>query len=169
MQQTVVGGSTRRGVTAAEAGALRREVELKAATIKALQRRLQVQAAEITRLRDEVSRATAGLPPTDALPSAERVFGVVAAHFMLDPRVITHGRTHHWELSQCRQFAWWILRRVRPDITLKGIGRICDGRDHTTVHHGIKRVEQRLADPENEGLRRVARDIVVALVGKEEA
>ena len=56
-------------------------------------------------------------------------------------------------LVRPRQFAMWRVRQQFPYRSLPEIGRIFGGRDHTTVMHGISRVNRLITegviDPEN--------------------
>lgn len=60
------------------------------------------------------------------------------------------GQRRAREFSWPRQEAMWLLRQQRrPNgahrFSLPQIGRMLGGRDHTTVLHGVRRHEQRLA------------------------
>lgn len=41
-----------------------------------------------------------------------------------------------------RQIAMWELRQRRPDLSFPAIGRWFSGRDHTTVLHAVRKIEQ---------------------------
>lgn len=47
-----------------------------------------------------------------------------------------------------RQFAMYAIRLLCPHLSLGMIGRALGGRDHTTILHGIRKVEARLAEGE---------------------
>lgn len=53
------------------------------------------------------------------------------------------GRDRSPRVAYPRQVAMYVARRVTGK-SLPLIGRRFDGRDHTTIIHGIRRVEQRL-------------------------
>lgn len=40
-----------------------------------------------------------------------------------------------------RQYAFWAMRRLRPDMSYPQIGRFFGSRDHTTVLHGERKIE----------------------------
>lgn len=45
-------------------------------------------------------------------------------------------------LAEARQMAMWLARELTP-LSLPQIGRALGDRDHTTIMHGIERIEQR--------------------------
>lgn len=47
-------------------------------------------------------------------------------------------------VSRARQVAWWLIRET-TGLSLKSIARVF-GRDHTTVHHGIRVVGRQVRD-----------------------
>jgi len=74
-----------------------------------------------------------------------RVTGRQVADFVAE----RHGLTFQQLISQVRvtrlarprQIAMYVMREVCPHLSLPGIGRLLGGRDHTTVLHGINRIE----------------------------
>lgn len=69
---------------------------------------------------------------SDCLSAVEREFGVPRVDLLSHRRLIDHARP--------RQVAMWLARRVTSH-SLPQIGRAMD-RDHTTIMHGIRRVEE---------------------------
>lgn len=53
---------------------------------------------------------------------------------LVSPRRIT-------SLARPRQIAMYVMREVCPHLSLPAIGRLLGGRDHTTILHGIQRIE----------------------------
>lgn len=55
--------------------------------------------------------------------------------------------SHRKDKRSClaRHVAMWRMRRETP-LTTPQIGRILGGRDHTSVLHGVKRIDQLIAD-----------------------
>jgi chromosomal replication initiator protein len=75
-----------------------------------------------------------------------RIIRACADHFGVTLNEITNGgRTK--QLALARQVAMYVLR-TKLSLSLKEIGSLFDGKDHTTVMHAIKRVsELRTKDP----------------------
>lgn len=74
-----------------------------------------------------------------------RVTGRQVADFVAE----RHGLTFQQLISQKRvksvarprQIAMYVMREVCPHLSLPAIGRLLGGRDHTTILHGVQRVE----------------------------
>ncbi|TXH34814.1 MAG: hypothetical protein E6Q98_18205 [Rhodospirillaceae bacterium] len=64
----------------------------------------------------------------------------VARFYGLDPRLITSPRRHE-RYVRPRHLAMWLARDLMPDYSLPRIGRAFGHRDHSTVRHGIARIE----------------------------
>ncbi len=75
-----------------------------------------------------------------------RIIKACAEHFSVSLNEITNGgRTK--QLALARQVAMYVLRTTLS-LSLKEIGLLFDGKDHTTVLHAIKKVEElRTKDP----------------------
>lgn len=67
-----------------------------------------------------------------------REIGVKVEDIMGDSRY----RKHVWP----RQMLMWEVKQRSPDISFPQLGRIFGGRDHTTMLHGIRAHERRMAD-----------------------
>lgn len=76
--------------------------------------------------------------------TGREVATAVAAEFGLTFMDLTK-QTRAWKVSHPRQAAMYAVRRIRPDMSYPRIGRMFGGRDHTTVLHGIRQVEQRMS------------------------
>ena len=71
----------------------------------------------------------------------------VARHFCIRPDDLRSERRSFY-VSHPRQIAYYLAHQLTP-FSLTNIGRLFGGRDHTTIIHGINRVEQRMAsDPQ---------------------
>lgn len=44
-------------------------------------------------------------------------------------------------IARPRQIAMYVMREVCPHLSLPAIGRLLGGRDHTTILHGVQRIE----------------------------
>lgn len=59
--------------------------------------------------------------------------------------LVSSRRNHH--LARARQHAMWEIRR-NTTLSLPHIGKILGGRDHTTIIHGLRQHEKRMANGE---------------------
>ncbi|MCA0358715.1 MAG: hypothetical protein LCH78_18025 [Proteobacteria bacterium] len=55
------------------------------------------------------------------------------------------GPARHKAISHARQHAMWLMHQ-QPHLSMPQIGKFLGGRDHTTILHGIRRYEQRMAE-----------------------
>lgn len=87
-------------------------------------------------------RGALKVAPTDRLWSAHEVIARVAAIFNLkSDALISYDRTAR--TSHIRQLAYYVIR-TRLRHSLPEIGRVF-GRDHTTILHGVQKIERLLA------------------------
>jgi chromosomal replication initiator protein len=70
------------------------------------------------------------------------VIDAVTRHYEVEERELK-GRQRTKAIVLPRQVAMYLLRE-ETDISLEEIGRSMGGRDHTTVLHGIKKIESAL-------------------------
>lgn len=77
------------------------------------------------------------------------IIEVVAEHFGVDPEDIT-SKKRNSEFVLPRQVVMYLCRNML-DISLNNIGKILGKKDHTTIIHGIKKIEEDL--PHNEELK----------------
>lgn len=52
------------------------------------------------------------------------------------------GPRRRREVARPRQMAYWLIRRLRPDLSFPQIAHMIGGRDHTTVLAGMRRFEK---------------------------
>jgi chromosomal replication initiator protein len=64
----------------------------------------------------------------------------VAMAYGLDVRLLTSPRRAR-KVARPRQVAMWLCAKLLPGYSLPEIGRAFGNRDHTTIMHGIRRVE----------------------------
>jgi chromosomal replication initiator protein len=83
-----------------------------------------------------------GVTQRRATTSAEDVVSIVARHYGVQEKDIK-GRKRTRDIVLPRQVAMYLLRE-ETDVSLEEIGRAVGGRDHTTVMHGIKKIEAML-------------------------
>ena len=96
------------------------------------------------------------------LPTPELIIGEVSRFYSIDPSVI-RSTLKNKNTAEARQVAMHLIRRM-TNLSLPEIGREF-GRDHSTVIHALKRVEQQLAAPSS-GLADNIRDITEAINSK---
>jgi len=93
-------------------------------------------------------------------PTVERIAQRVGRHFRLDPRRLqARDRSRHVLLP--RQVGMYLARQLTP-LSLQQIGAYFGGRDHSTVLHACRKVEQALSrDPSLSGVvRQLHADLV---------
>jgi chromosomal replication initiator protein len=79
-------------------------------------------------------------------PTVERIVRRVSGYFQLDPRQLQSSRRHR-SVVLPRQVSMYLARQL-TDLSLGDIGAHFGGRDHTTVLHACRKVEEALAhDP----------------------
>ena len=86
-------------------------------------------------------------------PTVERIAQRVGRHYRLDPRQLqARDRSRHVLLP--RQVGMYLARKLTP-LSLQQIGAYFGGRDHSTVLHACRKVEQALSrDPSLSGVVR---------------
>jgi len=72
--------------------------------------------------------------PSDVLTVVSDAFGVGVS--------VLKSRTRSYEVCVARHVAMWLLQ-MHVNMTLPGIGAVLGSRHHTTVLHGIRRIEHR--------------------------
>jgi hypothetical protein len=100
------------------------------------------------------------------LTALERiVIRIVAQEYELDPKAIL-SRDRVQSVVGPRQIAMWIVKRLSPTRSLPRIGKSFGGRDHTTVLHALRTVDDKLS---REKLRSDLLEELVQKCGKEAA
>ncbi|MEG1918034.1 MAG: chromosomal replication initiator protein DnaA, partial [Oscillospiraceae bacterium] len=77
------------------------------------------------------------------IPSPETIIDYVCRYYNLEEDVVK-GQQRVQDAVNGRQIAMYLIRRMSNNITMVDIGKIFDGRDHTTVLHSIKKVETKM-------------------------
>ncbi len=77
------------------------------------------------------------------VPTVARIQQAVAAFYHIRPMEMVSQRRSR-EVAWPRQVAMYLAREMTPH-SLPQIGRFFGNRDHTTVMHAIKRVQERIA------------------------
>lgn len=78
---------------------------------------------------------------------ARTVIEFVAASYGLPTAALT-GDCRRSVVVRPRQFAMYAIRQLCPHLSLNLIGRALGGRDHTTILHGLRKVEGQIAQGE---------------------
>lgn len=78
------------------------------------------------------------------LDLTRQVIARVAAEHGVPSTMLTGNRRTR-QAYVARQQAMWEIRRERPHLTLKVIGRAFGGRDHSTISHGVRAHAARMA------------------------
>lgn len=76
----------------------------------------------------------------DFMPSPDTIIEEVGKFYNIDPMDIK-GQARTKDTVMARQVAMYEIRRM-TNLSLKEIGRVFNGRDHTTAMHSIERVEK---------------------------
>ena len=92
---------------------------------------------------------------TDILPSADVIIREVCKYYNIEESAL-RGQSRVKDTATARQIAMFLIR-AQTKLSLHEIGREFDNRDHTTVLHAIKRVEQRMK--EDNSLTEIVKDI----------
>ncbi|WP_298700934.1 helix-turn-helix domain-containing protein [uncultured Brevundimonas sp.] len=91
-----------------------------------------------------------------------RVTGRQVADFVAERHGLTFDQLisdrRHKPIARPRQIAMYVMREVCPHLSLPTIGRILGGRDHTTILHGVQRIEALIHTHED-----VLREVLAAL------
>lgn len=79
--------------------------------------------------------------------SEQKIINVVADYYNLTPSQLT-GKIRTGQISLARHIAMYLIRNTL-DISLKKIGEMFGGKDHTTVMSGIQKVDKELKTDNN--------------------
>jgi len=91
----------------------------------------------------------------DLLPSVDTIIEETAKYYMLSPEDLK-GQRRTRDTARARQISMFLIRKL-TNLSLKDIGTLYEGRDHTTVLSAIHRIEATIEDsPETS---KIIRDI----------
>lgn len=95
---------------------------------------------------DTVTRAVRDMfkDKQDFMPSPDTIIEEVGKFYNIDPLDIK-GQARTKDTVMARQVAMYEIRRM-TNLSLKEIGKVFNGRDHTTAMHSIERVEKLIKD-----------------------
>ena len=84
-------------------------------------------------------------PNQKRIITPELIIEIVAEHFDLQPSDLT-GNKRNAKIVFPRQIVMYLCRNM-TEVTLKNIGKVLGGRDHTTIMNGIDKIEAELNGP----------------------
>jgi len=94
-------------------------------------------------LKDMFKEKTAYVPtPDDIIDETAKYYGITSRELK--------GQSRTRNIALARQIAMYQIRRL-TNLSLEDIGEIFEGRDHSTVHTSIKKIENSIADDEELG------------------
>lgn len=106
-----------------------------------IDKRIRVEIEAITARRlEKLEREMAALDPNPGLPLVEILTPIIGVTGHSIAEIM--GPRRHGSVSAARHFGFWIVRRLRPDLSLPTIARIFNKADHTTVMHGVRRIDK---------------------------
>ena len=91
----------------------------------------------------------------EMLPSVDTIIAETAKYYMLSLEDIK-GQRRTREIALARQISMFLIRKL-TNLSLKDIGSLFEGRDHTTVLSSIRRIETNIS--ESPDLSKIIRDI----------
>lgn len=86
-------------------------------------------------------------PNQKRIVTPELIIDIVAEHFDLSPADLT-GNKRNSKVVFPRQIVMYLCRHM-TEVTLKNIGKVLGGRDHTTIMNGINKIEAELETSES--------------------
>ena len=105
-------------------------------------------------MKDEIDISTVERAIQDILkehpgmrPTAEFIISEVSNYFTIPTKELL-GQKREREIVQARQIAMYLIRQL-TDLSLPDIGKEVGKKEHSTVLHAIKKVEERLSKDEN--------------------
>ena len=99
----------------------------------------------------------------DLLPTADSIIEETAKYYMLTPDDLKSQRRTR-DTAHARQVAMFLMRKL-TNLSLKDIGFLFGGRDHTTVLSSIRRIESNIDDSSD--FSKIIRDITSNINSKD--
>lgn len=75
---------------------------------------------------------------------ARDIIAIVSEHYDISLEAMT-GPHRFRSIARPRQRACFLIREYRPNVSYPEMGRLMGGRDHTTVMHAVRKVEELIA------------------------
>jgi hypothetical protein len=115
--------------------------DIRAAVRRAVDARLKEEIERIIAVRMEQSAQEIATINRPCGPSLKTILATVADVTGVSVGDM-QGPCRMRRLAWPRHFAFHVVKRTRPDLSLPNIGRAFGNRDHTTVMHGLKKVAE---------------------------
>ena len=131
-------------------------------TVKKIKAYWELTGMEIS--KDNVARCIKDMykGKADTLPTPSLIIGEISRYFSIDEDVL-RGTLKNKGTAEARQLAMYLIRKL-TNLSLPDIGREFS-RDHSTVLHSIRKVENAIADATNP-LNDTIRDITANINNK---
>ncbi|MEA2020196.1 MAG: chromosomal replication initiator protein DnaA [Patescibacteria group bacterium] len=81
-----------------------------------------------------------GEPPQSKPPTADKIIKTVCNYYTLKPKDLK-GKRRPIRIARPRQIAMYVMRK-ETELPFEEIGNQLGGRDHTTVMHGVTKIEE---------------------------
>lgn len=102
-----------------------------------------------------------GTPVQSKPPSADKIIKAVCTYYSLKPKDLK-GKRRPIRIARPRQIAMYLMRK-KTELPLEEIGNQLGGRDHTTVMHGVEKVEKLIHN--NQGINSQIMEITAKISG----
>ena len=109
-----------------------------------------ITVASVTKRLKDMFKGTKEL-----IPTIDTIIEETAKYYMLTPEDLK-GQSRMRNTALARQIAMFLIRKL-TNFSLKDIGSVFEGRDHTTVMSSVRRIEEKLE--ESQDFSRIIRDI----------
>lgn len=139
----MIRGTSRRYQPPRPPAQLSRERQLEVDNI-ALKRRVQYLETELARFR-----GTDTMMELEAYATLSRIIRATAAVGDVGVGDLKGPDKHH-RLARLRHAAMYVAYVDTGRLSYPGIGRYFGDRDHSSVHHGVQRIERELKDPKSD-------------------
>ena len=95
-----------------------------------------INVASVTRIIKDMFKENA-----ESIPTADEIIEETAKYYLLTPDDLK-GQDRSRNTALARQTAMYLIRK-QTNLSLQDVGKVFDGRDHTTVLASIKKIEDR--------------------------
>ncbi|MCD8194724.1 MAG: chromosomal replication initiator protein DnaA [Coprobacillus sp.] len=91
----------------------------------------------------EALQSLTGGKSINSIINEQKIIDTVADYYHLTPSQLT-GTNRTGQVALARHVAMYLIRQLLQDVSLKKIGDMFGGKDHTTVINGVQRVDSEL-------------------------
>lgn len=96
--------------------------------------------AIVSRRLERLEREMAALDPNPGLPLVDILTPIAAVTGHTIAEIV--GPRRYPSVSAARHLGFWVVRRLRADLSLPMMARAFNKGDHTTIMHGVRRVDK---------------------------